>query len=95
MDWVLYDNGLRHKKVNPIEDVPFRGCSRMEKGQEGSFSPKNLSHISCNKKTWFICPLPKEDPKNMNHVTHHLSSPEISFFFSGNLQILLYQEIPI
>ena len=37
--------------------------------------------------------LPKEDPKKyMNHVTQRLSSADVAFF-TGNQQILLYQEI--
>ena len=31
----------------------------------------------------------------MNHLTGHLSSTDIIFFFTGNLQPLLYQEIQI
>ena len=31
----------------------------------------------------------------MNHVTHPLSSADISIFFTGNQQILLYQEIQV
>ena len=44
--------------------------------------PLNLSHISSNDETWHIYTLPKEDPKKyMNHVTHPLSSAEISIFY--------------
>ena len=33
-------------------------------------------------KLWHICNLPKEDPKNINHVTHPVSSADISIFSS-------------
>ena len=31
----------------------------------------------------------------MNHVTHPMSSADISIFYNGNQQILLYQEMQI
>ena len=37
--------------------------------------------------------LPKEDSKNISHVTHPLKHADISIFSSTNQQIWLYQEI--
>ena len=46
MDWFLCDNGLRQKKVNPIQDEPRRGCSRMGGGrQKGPPSLKSVIPI--------------------------------------------------
>ena len=39
--------------------------------------------------------LKKIQKKYIDHVTHPLSSADISIFFAGNQQILLYQEIQI
>ena len=41
---------------NPIQDGPFRGCSRM-----GGF----LAHLTYNDETWHSSTLPKEDPKSI------------------------------
>ena len=42
----------------------------------------NLPHRTYNDETWHSYTLPKEDPKNMSHVTHPLSSADISIFLS-------------
>ena len=60
--------------VNPIQDGPFQGCSRM--GGEAKRSPSlNLLHISYNDETWQTYTLPRK-----NHVTHSFSSADISIF---------------
>ena len=41
--------------VNPIQDGPFRGCSRSQ----------NLSHIPHNDETLHGYTIPKEDSKNI------------------------------
>ena len=49
------------------------GCER--------FPPKSLSHKSYNNETWHSYTLPKENLKiYKNHVTHSLSSADISIF---------------
>ena len=58
---------------NPIQDGPFRGFSGM--------APSLKCHISCNDETWHIYTLSKEDPKNINHLKHPLSSADISIFY--------------
>ena len=57
-------------------------------------------HISHNDETWHSCSytLPKEDSKNIkhvNHVTHPLSSADISNVVTGSQQFLLYLKIQI
>ena len=54
-----------------------------------------MSHISYNDETWHTDTLSKEDPK-----TYKLRDTPLEFcwhqqFFTGNQQILLYQEIQI
>ena len=39
-----------------------------------------------------VIPYPKKIQKYMNHVTHILRFADISVFFTGIQQILLYQE---
>ena len=75
---------------NPIQDRPFRSCSRM-KG-EGGGGCKNLLHIIwaplpkiCHiyltmMKLGTGIPYLKRSQNYINHVTHHLSSANISIF---------------
>ena len=52
--------------VNPIQDGLFRGCSLIGEGQKAPPPlPQNISHKSCNDKTWHSYALPTEDPKNI------------------------------
>ena len=46
--------------LNPIQDGPFQGCSRIDMKGPSSL---NLSHISYNDETWHIYTLPIEDLK--------------------------------
>ena len=55
-------SNLTGKRVNPIQNGHFWGCSRME-GAKRSPPSKILSHISCNDETWHNHTLPKEDKK--------------------------------
>ena len=54
--------------VNPIQDNPFQGCSRIVVGGEGNqkspLSLKPVKHI-LNDETWHTYALPKEDTKNI------------------------------
>ena len=56
---------------------------------------KSVTHISYNDETWHSYTSTKKDPKNICIMWHTpwvlLTSP----FFTGNQQILLYQEIQI
>ena len=66
--------------INPIQDGPFRGCLK-DAGVKKAPHPYNLSRISYNDETWHNYLLPKEDSKkHINHVTHPLSSADISIF---------------
>ena len=62
---------------NPIQDGPFRGCSRKVEAKK---NPSLKSKVICyNYETGHNYTLPKEDPKKyINHVTHPLSSADIS-----------------
>ena len=71
--------------LNPIQDGPFQGYSRI--GRKGP-SSLNLSHISYNDETWHIYTLTKEDLKTyksrdrpLEFCWHHRFLPEISNFF--------------
>ena len=62
--------------LNPIQDRIFRGCSGMRVPL-----PKIChTYLTVMKLSTVIYILCKEDPKNMNHVTHPLSSADISIF---------------
>ena len=72
--------------VNPIQDGPFRGFSRMGAGGgvgggQKSPTPLNVSHISHNDETWHSYTLPKEDLKNINHMINRLSYADIKIFY--------------
>ena len=73
--------------VNPIQDGPFRGCSRMG-GKKASLL-KICHTYPIMIKLGIIIPHLKKFQKYVNHVSHPLSSADISIFFTGNLQILL------
>ena len=66
---------------NPIQDGLFPSCSRMEGGgQKGLPSIKSATHIL---KWWNLAQLylsQKRSKRYMNHVTHPLSTAEISIF---------------
>ena len=52
--------------VNPIQDGLFFFCSLIGEGQKAPPPlPQNISHKSCNDKTWHSYALPTEDPKNI------------------------------
>ena len=44
----------------------------------------SLFGVAHNDETWHSYTLLKEDPKNINHWAQHLSSYDISIFFTGN-----------
>ena len=65
---------------NPIQDGLFRGCSRMGGSQKGPTSLKSVTHIP---QWWNLAQLyltQRRSKNYMNHVTHHLSSADISIF---------------
>ena len=58
---------------NSIQDGRFRDCSRMRGNQKSPPSLKAITHII----QWLNLAQLK---KYMNHVTHHLTSADISIF---------------
>ena len=64
---------------NPVQDGLFWGCSRME-GQKCPHSLNSFTHIL---QLWNLAELyltKRRSKKYMNHVTHSLSSADISIF---------------
>ena len=53
---------LLSKNINPIQDGPFWGCTRMGGGGTKKPPLKNLSHIPNIDETWHSYTLPKGDP---------------------------------
>ena len=68
------------QKLNPIQDKHFRGCSRMVAPNRLPL-PKICHTYPTMMKLGAVILLPKEDSKKyMNHVTHLLTSADISIF---------------
>ena len=65
--------------INPIQDVLFRGCSQMG-GPKRPPIPKICHTYPTMMKLGTVIPYLKEIQKYMNHVTHPLSSADISNF---------------
>ena len=63
--------------------------NRLGKGKAVQTQVRNLQDLVA------AIPYTTKMLKYMNHVTHHLTFADISFLFTGNWQILLYQEIQI
>ena len=59
----------------------FLGLSLLRMGFFAA-APKNLSHIFYNDETWQLYLTQRRSKKYMNHVTHPLSSADISIFSS-------------
>ena len=72
-----------YMNLNPVQDGHFWGCSRM-----GPF----LGHISYNDETWHSYTLPREDQKNMNHVTQ--AFPTSAFFHRKSANFALQSQSP-
>ena len=70
---------LSNLYINPIQDGPFRGGSRIGGGWQKDPLLKSVTK-SDNNETCYSYTLPKEYPEYMNHVTHPLSSVDISIF---------------
>ena len=86
MDWFLYDSGLRHERVkwcdyfNPVQDWLF-GLS-IDEDQKLPFTQNPYNKCACLTIMKFCSYiLAKEDPKNINHVTHPLTSANFSIFY--------------
>ena len=67
--------------INPIQDGLFRGCSGMGRG--GAKRPPSLKSVTYILQRWNLAQLylsQRRSRKYMNHVTHPLSSADISIF---------------
>ena len=63
---------LNLEALNPIQDGPFRGCSRMGGGKKASL-PK-ICHYPTIMKLSTVIPYLKKIKKYMRHMTHLLTS---------------------
>ena len=68
------------RRINPIQDGLFRGCSRMMGGLFGPPLLKICHTYSTMMKLGRVIPYRKKVKKYMNHVTHLLSFADISIF---------------
>ena len=67
--------------INPIQDGPFRGCSRMG----GAFWPPKIGHTYPSiMKLGIVIPYPEKIQNFLNYVTDILRSPDISIFSPEN-----------
>ena len=74
---------INNTYFNPIQDGQFWGWSRMNGGGEWrAKKPPSLKsvNISYNDETWQLYLTSRRSKKNMNLVTHTLSSADISIF---------------
>ena len=79
--------------LNPTQDENFRGCSRM-RGRGPKKSPPTLKSVTHILQWWNVAQLhlTQRRSKKKNESRDTLNSADISIFFTGNQQILLYQE---
>ena len=71
---------LDSANFNPIHDGHFRGCSMMGGGKK---APPSLKSVTHTLQWWNLAQLyltQRRSKKYMNHVTHPLSSADISIF---------------
>ena len=77
---ILRKKDMGQSLFNPTQDGLFRGCSRMGGGAKRPPSLKSVTHIL---QWWNLAQLyltQRRSKKYMNHVTHPLSSADISIF---------------
>ena len=80
--------------INPIQDGLFRGYSRMGKEQKGPL-PKICQTYPAMMKLFTVIPYQKKIQKLYESPDTPLEFCGRQHFFTGNHQILLYQEIQI
>ena len=92
-DFIYYSNVEHGNRCyfNPIPDGLFRGCSWMGETKR----PPSLKSVTYNDETWHNYTLRKEDPKIYELCDTPREFCWHQHFFTGNQQILLYQEIQI
>ena len=84
-----------YRSFNPIQDGLFPGCSRMEGGLKRLPLPKICHTYPTMMKLGSIIPYPKKIQKIYESRDTPLEFCWHEHFFTGNQQILLYQEIQI
>ena len=96
IDWMGIFGVTDWMRFNPIQDGHFWGRSRMGRGvAKKAPSLKNITHIV---KWWNLAQLYLTWRRSKNIYELRETSPEFYWqrqFFTGNQQILLYQEIKI
>ena len=79
--WDFFARRKIHKFSNPIQDGPFRGCSRMGWGAKRPPIPKICYTYPTIMKLSILLPqLKNTSKKDVNQVTRPLSSANISIF---------------
>ena len=82
--------------INPIQDGHFRGCSRMGRGQKKPSSLPKICHTYPTiMKIGTVMPYLKKMQKIYGTRDIRLDFCWQQHFFTGNRQMLLYQEIQI
>ena len=96
LQWLILYNftEFRNQNVNPIQDGLFRGCSRMEEG--GRPPVHKICHTYATMmKLGTVIPYLKKVKKIYESRDTPLEFCRHQHFFTGNQQILLYQEMQI
>ena len=74
---VSFIKKIRYSYINPIQDGHFRGCSRMGAAKR----PPSLKSVNFyNDETWQLYFTLRRSKKYKNHLTHPLTSANISIF---------------
>ena len=81
------------RRINPIQDGLFRGCSRMMGGLFGPPLLKICHTYSTMMKLGRVIPYPRKTQKIYKSRDTSLEFCWHQHFFTRNQQILLYQEI--
>ena len=86
---------LDSANFNPIHDGHFRGCSMMGGGKKAPPLPKICHTYPTMMKLGTVIPYPKKIQKIYESRDTPLEFCWHQHFFTGNQQVLLYQEIQI
>ena len=70
--------------LNPIQDVHFWAAHGWGGGGKKAPLPKISDTYTAMMKFGTVTPYHRRSKKSMNHVTHTLTSADISIFFTGN-----------
>ena len=80
---------------NPIQDGLFWGCSRMERGPK--MPPPSIKSAAPILQWWNLAVVPylMKIQKNINHLTHLMSSANISIFSTEISKISLRESMQV